>query len=239
MRMSRSRVTLARMDAAEIDRQVTSPLTMRLVQPSPTKSQLPSTSTWSGVTPRPSMARRAASRWASAMPSSSHSTWLAPPTAQATHHSANRSKRRFPLRLGQHLRVSDLVHPPVAGQHGGTDHQRARPRPTAHLVDTDDELVALRPQRPFDVQGRHLAGGHDRLGLLGRPGRTGGGRPLAGCADRASVPSADDSDPGQDRRATPGPPAVTSPMATKPARAKAAASAPSTAASKPPEVCGS
>ena len=38
------------------------------------------------------MARRAASRCASAMPSSSHSAWLAAPTAQAVHHDATRSK---------------------------------------------------------------------------------------------------------------------------------------------------
>ena len=43
--VTRDRVTLARIDAVAIDRQVTSPLTIRWVQPSPTKSQLPSTST--------------------------------------------------------------------------------------------------------------------------------------------------------------------------------------------------
>ena len=37
------------------------------------------------------MARRAASRWASDIPSSSHSSWLAWPTAHATHHAAMRS----------------------------------------------------------------------------------------------------------------------------------------------------
>jgi len=64
---------------------------MRRVLPEPTKSQLPSISTWSGTTVSWSMARRAASFWAADMPSSSHSAWLAWPTAQVTHHSAMRS----------------------------------------------------------------------------------------------------------------------------------------------------
>ena len=37
------------------------------------------------------MARRAASFWAADMPSSSHSVWVACPTAQARHHPATRS----------------------------------------------------------------------------------------------------------------------------------------------------
>ena len=37
------------------------------------------------------MARRAASFWAADMPSSSHSSWLAWPTAHATHQPAMRS----------------------------------------------------------------------------------------------------------------------------------------------------
>ncbi len=72
-------------------RQVASPLTMVRVRPPPTKSQLPSITTMSGSTPRPSRARRAASRCASDMPNSSHSAWLACPTDQVTHQSATRS----------------------------------------------------------------------------------------------------------------------------------------------------
>ena len=41
--------------------------------------------------------------------------------------------------LGEHLRVADAVEPAVAGQHGGTDRERAGPRPAADLVDADDD----------------------------------------------------------------------------------------------------
>src|SRR5918995_3925236 len=90
--MMRSRVTLARIDAAAMDRQRESPRTMRWAMPPPTKSHLPSSSTRSGRRPSPSSARRAASRCASLMPRSSHSSWVAWPTAQAVHQPAMRSK---------------------------------------------------------------------------------------------------------------------------------------------------
>ena len=61
-----------------------------------TKSQDPSTSTWSTLSPRPFMARRAARRWASAMPNSVHSVTVAWPTetarAQATMRSCSDSR---------------------------------------------------------------------------------------------------------------------------------------------------
>src|SRR5690606_2017371 len=89
--MIRSRVTLARIEAVAIDREVWSPRT--ILRAPPTKSQFPSTRTWSGFKPNATRARRAANRWASDIPSSSHSSWLACPTAQAWHQSATLSKR--------------------------------------------------------------------------------------------------------------------------------------------------
>ena len=79
--------------AAATDRQVASAFTRRSTNGTcgRTKSHFPSTTAASGRTPRPSIARRAASRWAAAMPSSSHSSWDAAPTAHAVHQPATRS----------------------------------------------------------------------------------------------------------------------------------------------------
>ena len=135
----RSRVTLARIDAAAIDRHVASPLTMRRVLPPPTKSQLAVDSTRSGATPRPSIARRAASRWASDMPSSSHSSLRR--VADRPRHApvGDAVEQRLALALGEHLRVADLVDPPVPGQHRGADRSADRPtspRPTSSMPTT-------------------------------------------------------------------------------------------------------
>src|SRR3546814_1809459 len=89
--MMRSRVTLARIEAAAIDRQRASPFTSSSLVPAPTKSQLPPSSTRSAGRPRSARARWAARRCASDMPSSSHSSGLAWPTPHATHQSATRS----------------------------------------------------------------------------------------------------------------------------------------------------
>ena len=102
------------------------------------------------------MARRAASRCAADMPSSSHSSWLAWPTAQATHHAAMRSNIASRSRLGQHLRVADLVDPRgPAGTTAAPTRQRAGPRAAADLVHADDDVVALVPQRPLELEGRN------------------------------------------------------------------------------------
>ena len=212
--MIRSRVTLARMLAAATDRQVASalhpPLDVGHVRP--TKSQLPSTTAASGCTPRPSMARWAARRWAAAMPSSSHSSCEAPPTAQATHHEATRSNSSSRSALGEHLRVADLVHPPVERQDGRADHERPGPRATADLVDADHDLVAR--------------GAQVTLGRAG--GRPTGDAHAAGAAHGR----------GHQRSTI-----AAGPAATSPARHHISLRRPtmagSTAASRPPEVCGS
>ena len=92
------------------------------------------------------MARRAASRCASDMPSSSHSSGLAWPTDQATHQPAIAVEQRLALALGEHLGVADLVDAAVPREDRRADRQRARPRAPADLVDADDDLVALVPQ---------------------------------------------------------------------------------------------
>ena len=81
-----------------MERQVASPLTSLFTSdPSracPTKSHRPSTSTASGSSPRPSRARWAATFCATDMPRPSHSSWLAWPTAHATHQAASLSNSR-------------------------------------------------------------------------------------------------------------------------------------------------
>ena len=87
----RSRLTLASIEAAAIDTQVTSPFTIVRVMPPPTKSTEPSSSTRSGTTGSASRARRAARRSAADMPSASHSSCVTTPSDQASHHAAMRS----------------------------------------------------------------------------------------------------------------------------------------------------
>ena len=136
-RMIRSRVTLARIDAAATDRQVASAFTrcVRRGARAATKSQLPSTTAASGATPRPSIARagREALR-------GGHAELVAllladaGPTAHAAHHPAMRSNSSLPLGLGEHLRVAAPVDPAVARAgrprrpSAGRPTRRARPR---------------------------------------------------------------------------------------------------------------
>src|SRR5262245_39729574 len=81
------------MDAAATERHSASAFTRRSTwgTAAPTKFHRPSTTAASGATPSPSMARWAASFCAGAMPSSSHSSRVATPTAHAEHQPATRS----------------------------------------------------------------------------------------------------------------------------------------------------
>ena len=84
----------ARMLAAATDRQCRSAFTRisTFATLEPTKFQLPSTTATSGRMAKASIARRAARRCASAIPSSSHSACEAAPTAHASHQAATLSK---------------------------------------------------------------------------------------------------------------------------------------------------
>ena len=113
-------------------------------------------STWSGATPRPSMARRAASRWASDMPSSSHSSWRGVAHGPRLAPVGDAVEQRLALALGELLGVADLVDPAVRGHHDGADRERAGPRPPADLVDADHHLVPGVPQLPLDREARAL-----------------------------------------------------------------------------------
>ena len=52
--------------------------------------------------------------------------------------------------LGEHLRIADAVQPSITGQHRGADRERAGPRPPSDLVDPDDDVVAAVPQLTLD-----------------------------------------------------------------------------------------
>ena len=82
------------------------------------------------ATPRPSIARCAASRCAAAMPSSSHSSCEAPPTAHATHHDAIRSNSASRPRFGEQLRVAHAVDP--LDRRAGSRRRPSAARPTRH-----------------------------------------------------------------------------------------------------------
>ncbi len=120
----------------------------------PTKFQLPSISTMSGSSSSPSSARRAARALRVGMPSSSHSSWLACPTDQATHQSATRSKapRAAPRRAAWSPAPRRPDDPGAARRHRSSTgrHQDT----AADLVQTDHDPVALVPELPFDRQRR-------------------------------------------------------------------------------------
>ena len=109
------------------------------------------------------MARRAARRWASAMPSSSHSPWLAAPTAQATHQAATRSKSRSRSTSVSILESRTRYTRRSRGQHRGADHERSGPRTAADLVDADHDVMAGGPGRPLKGQGGG-GSGHEAYG---------------------------------------------------------------------------
>ena len=83
------------------------------------------------------------------MPSSSHSSWLAAPTAHACT-TGDPVEQPLALRLGEQLGVAHPVDPAVPGQHGRADHERSGPRAPPDLVHADDDLVARGPQLPLD-----------------------------------------------------------------------------------------
>ena len=122
------------------------------------------------------------------------------------------SEQRFAFTFGQQLRVAHSVHAGVPGQHGGADHQWARPRPAADLVDPDHQVVAAFPHRLLERPCRRvLLRHHD--GALG---------------DR------------HHRTTSTGSPSASSPTRHHPSVViRSSATLGSTAARRPPEVCGS
>ena len=157
MRIIRSRVTLARIDAAEIDRQVASPFTIILVMPPPTKSHLPSIR--HPVGPHAEALDGPAGGQALGL---GHAELVAlllggvadrPGVAPV----GDAVEQRLALALGELLGVADLVDPPVLGQHHGADGERPGPRAPADLVDAHHDVVAGGPQRPLLGQARGLA----------------------------------------------------------------------------------
>ena len=138
----------------------------------PTKSQLPSTTIASGTTPSPSIARCAARRCASAMPSSSHSAWRRVTDRPVDAPRGDAVEELLPLGLGQHLRVAHLVDAPVARQHRRAHRERTCPRATPDLVDPDDDFMARLPQRRAPSPSDGGRGPHHRRASVD-PGRTG------------------------------------------------------------------
>src|SRR5687768_1270290 len=124
---------------------------------------------------------------------------------------------RLALALGEHLRLAHLVDAPVGRQHRCSNGDGAGPRATPDLVHADDDVMALGPQ----------------LALEGEAGRRLPVRlPQRGDGDRHRPQSTQ-------ANSTAGAPSTTWPTTVNPRPASAAATWEGTAASSPPEVCGS
>ena len=67
---------------------------------------------------------------------------------------ADAVEQRLALVGQQLLGVADLVDPPIAGQHRGTDAEGTGPRAPADLVHADDDLVAGLPQLALERERR-------------------------------------------------------------------------------------
>ena len=122
------------------------------------------------------------------------------PTDHVRHHPAMRLYELLAFRFGQRLRVAHLVHPSIPREHRGADRQRAGPRATPHLVDADDHVVTLIPERALDPE-RGRPGPHDarahRNATPGEPATTApiATNPAASATARASGDSAASSPP--------------------------------------------
>src|SRR3972149_5437031 len=148
--MMRSRVTLARIDAAATERHVRSAFTAAIVRGWPTKSQGPSTTTPSGATPNALKARRAAPQRPQGARSPQplrpgHPELVAFIGAGVTHRpggtpSGDAVEEGLALPPGEQLRVADLVHPPVPRDHCGPHGARSRPGAAPDLVDTHHDF---------------------------------------------------------------------------------------------------
>ena len=64
----------------------------------------------------------------------------------------NAIEKEFALRLGEQLRIPDLVDAAVAGNDRDTDRQRPRPGAAADLVDPQDRFMTLRPELSFHTK---------------------------------------------------------------------------------------
>ena len=157
-RISRSRLTLARMLAAATTRQQASALITRSTWPTygETKSQLPSTIAASGTTDSWATARLAceALRRGHAQLVALDLGGVADTPGRAPRGDA--VEQPLAVDLGEHLRVADPVDPAVAWQHGGADRERPGPRAAADLVDADDDRVAELPQLLLDRPRRRV-----------------------------------------------------------------------------------
>ena len=177
-----------------------------------TKSHSPSLTAASGTTPSAATARRVATRCASAIPSSSHSCWLALPTAQAMHQPAIRSKSfSRSASLSSFESRTPLTRESLGRTAAPTINGPAHaPRPTSSMPTT--------MSWPSSQSSRSTP----RVG--GRPRTVIDGDATAG--------------PVAERRSRSRRPATTAHRLGRRRRASAARSG-STAASKPPDVCGS
>src|SRR5688572_33366125 len=58
----------------------------------------------------------------------------------------NAVEKQLPLRLGEQLRISDLVDAAVTGNDRDTDGQRSRPGAAADFVDPQNRFMTLSPE---------------------------------------------------------------------------------------------